>query len=120
MDFKYRKEKLKIKMQILWRITPEDKNKTEIIQFVQSFSKQTNVEFFTIIESLKGRLLRNLRVKTVAVVPTASEKDLIDLYFAQHLLIKALLVLLLPDTEPYTIAMGQVSLFPTDWKTHHG
>lgn len=93
-------------VQILWMVTPDDKNKIKIVQCAQTFSQHTNVEFFTTIEFLKERLLHNLRVKTVAIVPTASEKDLIDLYFAQHLLSKVLLVLLLPDTEPLTIAIG--------------
>ena len=48
----------------------------------------------------------NLDRKTVAVVSVATEKDLIDIYFMQHLLNKVQLVLLLPDTERHTIAMG--------------
>lgn len=93
-------------VQILWMVTPDDKNKIKIVQCAQTFSQHTNVEFFTTIESFKRRLLHNLRPKTFAVVFTASEKELIDLYFIQHLLSKISLVLLLPDTEPHIIAMG--------------
>lgn len=93
-------------MQILWMVTPEDKNKIKIMQCGQAFSQQTNVEFFTATDSFKERLLYNYSLKTIAVVSIASENDLIDLYFIQHLLSKVSLVLLLPDTEPHTIAMG--------------
>lgn len=63
-------------------------------------------QLFTTVESFIERLLEPLGAKTVAVVYAAEEKDLIDLYFIQHLLAKVLLVLLLPDAEPHTIAMG--------------
>jgi hypothetical protein len=93
-------------MQVLCYVAPDDKNRTKIMQNVRVSVKQDNIEYFATTDSLRERLLLNLSQKTVAVVSIATEKDLIDLYFIQHLLSKVLLVLLLPDTEPQTIAMG--------------
>jgi hypothetical protein len=93
-------------MQVLCYVTPNDKNRFEITQCIQVSVNRANVEYFTTTEDFKERLLLNLNKKTVAVVSIATEKDLIDLYFIQHLLGKVLLVLLLPDAEPHIIAMG--------------
>jgi len=93
-------------MQVLCYVTPDDKNRIKIMQYVQASVKRVDIEYFTTTDSLRERLLLNLSRKTVAVVSIATEKDLIDLYFLQHLLSKVLLVLLLPDTEPHIIAMG--------------
>ena len=42
----------------------------------------------------------------MAVVSITSEEDLIDTYFIQHLLSKVLLIVVLPDRERHTVAMG--------------
>jgi hypothetical protein len=93
-------------MYVLCCATHEDKNVAELTQVVKTFMPKAHIEWYTTIEGLQRRLLRNLNRKTVAVVSVATEKDLIDIYFIQHLLSKVLLVLLLPDTECHTIAMG--------------
>ena len=96
----------KLKMQVICYVTPEDKKRVDIIQGIQASTGLANVEYFSTTDGFRERLHRNLNQKTVAVVSIATEKDLIDIYFIQHLLSKVLLVLLLPDTECHTIAMG--------------
>jgi hypothetical protein len=93
-------------MQVICYVTPEDKKRVDIIQGIQASTGLANVEYFSTTDGFRERLHRNLNQKTVAVVSIATEKDLIDIYFIQHLLSKVLLVLLLPDTECHTIAMG--------------
>lgn len=65
-----------------------------------------HVEWFTAISNLKHHLLQKGPGKTVAVVFVSEEKELIELYFIQHLLRRVSLVLLLPNAECETIAMG--------------
>lgn len=93
-------------MHVLCYATPEDKNGVELRQTIQGCMPGAHTEYYTTIEGFKRRLLRNLDRKTVAVVSIVTEQDLIDIYFIQHLLNKVLLVLLLPDREYHTIAMG--------------
>jgi hypothetical protein len=93
-------------MQVLCYVTPEDKKRVDIIQGIQASTELASVEHFTTTDSFRERLLRNINQKTIAVVSIASENNLIDIYFIQHLLSKVLLVLLLPDMEYHTIAMG--------------
>jgi hypothetical protein len=95
-------------MQVLCYVTPEDKNRVDILQGVQASTELASVEHFTTTDSFRERLLRNINQKTIAVVSIASENNLIDIYFIQHLLSKVQLVLLLPDTERHTIAMGHL------------
>jgi hypothetical protein len=96
----------KLKMQVICYVTPEDKKRVDILQGIQASTGLANVEYFSTTDGLRERLHRNLSQKTVAVVSVATEKDLIDIYFIQYLLSKVLLVLLLPDTERHTVAMG--------------
>jgi hypothetical protein len=67
---------------------------------------EAHIECHTTVGSLKDRLLHGLDKKTVAVVSITSEEDLIDTYFIQHLLSKVLLIVVLPDRERHTVAMG--------------
>ena len=93
-------------MQVICYVTPEDKKRVDIIQGIQASTGLANVKYFSTSDDFRERLLHNLDRKTVAVVSVATEKDLIDIYFMQHLLSKVLLVLLLPDAERHTIAIG--------------
>ena len=93
-------------LQIFFYASHPDKNCDAMGQSLKTYLPEMHVERYTTIACLAKRLLQNLETRTIAVVQAASEQDLIDLYFIQHLLRKVGLVLLLPDTERDTIAMG--------------
>ena len=86
--------------------TPGDKNASKLAQIVRTCLPAMQTEWHASVEKLKSRLLGNLDNKMIALVSVTTEKDLIDLYFIQHHLRRVVLVLLLPDTERHTIAMG--------------
>jgi hypothetical protein len=65
-----------------------------------------NIESYASIDRLTDRLIHINGAKIMAVIYASSEKDLIELYFIQHLLRRVVLVLLLPDSEHDTVAMG--------------
>jgi hypothetical protein len=97
--------RMKSKMRFIWYATHTNNN-SYLDQIVKTFEQDSDVERYTTVECLAKRLLQKLESKTIAVVYVASEQDLIDLYFIQHLLRKVVLVLLISDTERHTIAMG--------------
>jgi hypothetical protein len=86
--------------------TPGDENASKLEQNVRTCLPAMQTEWHASVENLISRLLGNLDKKMIALVSVATENDLIDLYFIQHHLRRAILVLLLPDTERHTIAMG--------------
>ena len=93
-------------MQILYYGMNEGKNTNLLDKALKTIVSDAGVDRYTTVENLRDRLLQKFDAKTIAVVQAATEKDLIDLYFIQHHLRKVVLVLLLPDTERHTIAMG--------------
>lgn len=93
-------------MQALYYAVPEDRNASKIRQNIEEAMPEAHIECHTTVGGLKDRLLRGLDKKTVVVVSITSEEDLIDTYFIQHLLSKVFLIVLLPDRECHTVAMG--------------
>ncbi|OPY74077.1 MAG: hypothetical protein A4E63_00880 [Syntrophorhabdus sp. PtaU1.Bin050] len=93
-------------MQALFYAVPEDGNGSEIRRNIEETMPEAHIERHTTVGGLKDRLLRGLDKKTVAVISITSEEDLIDTYFIQHLLSKVFLIVLLPDRERHTVAMG--------------
>lgn len=93
-------------MHILYYAAHREKTGNEFIQALKTSVPGQSVERYATVEGLTRRLLRKLDIKTVAVVYAASDEDLIDIYYIQHLLSKVLLVLVLPDADPLTVAMG--------------
>jgi len=70
------------------------------------YSKNNNVEFYKDIEDFLCRLRQSDRNNTVAVICAETIEDLIDVYLIKHFLYKAALIMILPDDEPATQAMG--------------
>ena len=64
------------------------------------------IERHASIESFTDRLIHINCAKTMAVIYASSEKELINLYFSHHILRRVTVVLLLPDSERHTIALG--------------
>jgi len=93
-------------VQILYYGMNEGKNTNLLDKALKTIVSDAGVDRYTTVENLRDRLLQKFDVKTIAVVQAATEKDLIDLYFIQHHLRRVVLVLLLPNTERHTIAMG--------------
>lgn len=95
-----------MKKQILLYATNDVRDTILFVQALTSSIAGFKIERHISIESLTDRLLQAASTKAIAVIYAASEKDLIDLYFIQHVLRRIEFVLLLPDTERHTIAMG--------------
>lgn len=89
-------------MQALYYAVPEDRNGSKIRRNIEEAMPEAHIECHTTVSSLKDRLLHGFDKKTVAVVSIASEEDLIDTYFIQHLLSKVFLIVLLPDRTPHS------------------
>jgi hypothetical protein len=96
----------RLKKQILLYATNEVRDAVLFEEALTSSLAGLNIERYASIESLTDRLIHVNGTKIMAVIYAASEKDLIDLYFMQHVLRRVEVVLLLPDTERHTIAMG--------------
>jgi hypothetical protein len=96
----------RLKVQILYYGMNEGKNIDLLDKALKTIVSDAGADRYTTVENLRDRLLQKFDAKTIAVVQAATEKDLIDLYFIQHLLRKVMLILLLPDIERHTIAMG--------------
>lgn len=93
-------------MRILYYAAPGNEEGDKLGRTVKTSFPEAEVEHHTTVEVFAERLLQKIDAKTVAFVRADSEQDLIDLYYIQHLLRKVLFVLLLPDRERLTIAMG--------------
>jgi hypothetical protein len=93
-------------MHVLCYSSREDSNSAKLKQALETFQAETLIEWYSSTEDLQGRLRSYNGRRTIALVSAATEKDLVDLFFIQHLLRRAMIVLLLPNTERHTIAMG--------------
>jgi hypothetical protein len=65
------------------------------------------VEVYRILEAFCERLRQSTKDKTVAVVLSPTEKDLLDIYFIKHLFCRVPVILLLPDRQKDTVAVGR-------------
>lgn len=95
-----------MKKQILLYATNKAKDAIRFEEALASSLVGLNIERYASIERLTDRLIHAHGTKIMAVVYASSEKDLIDLYFSHHILRRAAVVLLLPDSERHTIALG--------------
>lgn len=93
-------------MQFLGYAALENKSGAILRQVLETACPAIQIEWFTNLEHVKTRLLGRIDKKTLAFILASTEKDLIDLYFFEHLLRKVSLVLVLPDTECDTVALG--------------
>lgn len=93
-------------MRILCYEAPGGEKGREFIGIVKTSVPEAHVEYYATIRGFAERLRQKLDTKTIAIVRASSDHELIDLYFVQHLLSRVVLVLLLPDQERLTIAMG--------------
>lgn len=73
---------------------------------LKSVGMGLNVDRYSSIDCFTNGLLQAASSKKIAVIYAASEKDLIDLYFIKHVMRTVEVILLLPDTERHTIALG--------------
>lgn len=93
-------------MRILYYAAPGGEKGRELIGIVKTCMSEADVEYHATVGGFAERLRQKLGTKTIAIVRASSDQDLIDLYFVQHLLSRVVLVLLLPDNERLTVAMG--------------
>jgi hypothetical protein len=66
-----------------------------------------NVAVYRSLEMFSDRLRQPVKDKTIAVVLAPTEKDLLDIYFIKYLFCKMPVVLLLPDRQRDTAAIGR-------------
>jgi hypothetical protein len=95
-----------LKKQILLYATDEVKDAILLEQVLANSSVGLAIERHASIESFTDRLIHINGAQTTAVIYASSEKELINLYFSQHILRRVTVVLLLPDSERHTIALG--------------
>jgi hypothetical protein len=70
------------------------------------FPRSTAIELYEDVESLSKTLDEIIDKKTFAVVLAETEEHLLDVYSIKHRLYKAPFLLVLPDREKDTLAMG--------------
>lgn len=78
-------------------------------ELLSSFQKSLQYNVF-VIRNLDNfiQCSKNYRVgNAVAIVHAQTMDDLVDVYFYHHLFLKIPLILLIPDSEKDTIALGQ-------------
>jgi hypothetical protein len=76
--------------------------------FITFPSRQKKVEIHRDIETFSHRLKKPYKNKAVVVIYAETLEDLIDVYLIKHLLRGISLILILPDNEKDTLAMGSL------------
>jgi len=75
---------------------------------IECCPRQKSIEIHTDILTLSQRLKQSFGKKTVAVICADTFEDLIDIYLIKHLFCGVALILILPDNEKDTLAMGSL------------
>ena len=67
-----------------------------------------SIEIYSDIEALSQRLKQSYGEKPVAVICAETFEDLIDIYLYKHLFCRVAFILIIPDNEKDTLAMGSL------------
>lgn|GEM_PF-2144636 len=70
--------------------------------------QRKRIEIYSDIEALSHKIKQSYRDKTVAVICAETFEDLIDIYLIKHLFYGIAFILILPDNEKDTLAMGSL------------
>ena len=77
-----------------------------LLTTIKSGGLADDVTVYRTLETFSERLRQPAEDKTIAVVLAPTEKDLLDIYFIKYLFCKVPVVLLLPDRQRDTAAIG--------------
>jgi hypothetical protein len=78
-----------------------------LLATIKSDGVADRVDVYRTLEAFSERLRQPAMDKTIAIVLTPTEKDLLDIYFIKHLFCRVPVVLLLPDRQRETVAVGR-------------
>jgi hypothetical protein len=78
-----------------------------LLATIRSDGVADHVDVYRTLDAFSERLRQPARDKTVAIVLTPTEKDLLDIYFIKYLFCKVPVILLLPDRQRDTTAIGR-------------
>ncbi len=95
-------------MNIIFYCTGKDVYYDNLSSLIASCSRQKRVEIHKDIETLSRKIKQSYKNKAVAVICAETFEDLVDIYMIKHLLSGIAFILILPDNEKDTLAMGSL------------
>jgi hypothetical protein len=93
-------------MDILYFNPGKEKIGNDLLGILESHITAKNIRIYRDMDSFSRKLIEPQKENAIAVILTADEEDLMKLYAVKHLLYKAITILILPDRERDTIAVG--------------
>jgi len=91
---------------VLYLNTCKSKTGDDIFKILESHFSVENIRVCMDMQSFSKQLFRLQRRDTVAVMLIFDEEDLLELYTIKHLLHRVITILILPDSETETVAIG--------------
>jgi hypothetical protein len=91
---------------ILYFNTGKNETGNDLLKILESHVPGKHIQVCMDIHSFSKQLIQLQQRNTIAVILTFDEEDLMELYTAKHLLYKVAPILILPDEERDTIALG--------------
>jgi hypothetical protein len=95
-------------MNIIFYCTGKERYCDNFSSLIASYSRQKRVEIYKDIGTLSHKIKQPHRNKTVAVICAETFEDLVDIYMIKHLFSRVAFILILPDNEKDTLAMGSL------------
>ena len=93
-------------MDILYFNTGKSKTGSDLFNIIESQLPGIDIQHYTDTDSFSKQLIQLQQGNTIAVILTSDEEDLMELYAIKHLLYGVITILILPDRERDTIALG--------------
>jgi len=97
-------------MNILFYSPTTDDVEIRLHKAIAAVTQKDDIEVYRTINSLSRRLLHSTESRVVAVLLAASREHLSELISINDMLSKASIILILPDSEPETVALGHILL----------
>ena len=93
-------------MNILYFNTGKSETGNDLLNIIESQLPGIDIQPCMDTHSFSKQLIQLQHGNTIAVILTSDEEDLMELYAIKHLLYRVVTILILPDRERDTIALG--------------